>query len=661
MLDFIRKHQKWVLVIIGLFIIPSFTFLGVSGYQNMTSQSRVLATVGKTKITQDMFNQQWNQSLNNMIASANEQQAKLPEAQRQVVDPKSFNTLENRQMVFQQLLNSYVVGEAVVKGYYKGTPLLVASYLKSNPMFLDQQGRFSREQYNQFLSLRGLKAADYEAYLAAVDIPREQVVQASSMAVYTSQKLRDEMAYQMNKVYTASLKLVEAKSFEPNVEVNDTLLKAWYETHKSEFKSPEYVDVEYLVMNEAAAMASVTPPTDEELKQFFESNKHLYQKGTDARRISILLVSSKTPEAKKTADDLYKVLQSDPTQFEALVKEHSDDLSTKTMKGVLGQFSQSDRSKFPELTQAFEMSEDAILPPVVVPQGQMIVRVDKIKLPVQATFEESKDALLKEALKQKAGEQFAGMLDTMQNDGRAYEGGLDLVAQKLHLQVQSTDGVSLGGLLPLDRLPKEAVRGQYLDIFNSLAVRNSLFEKDILSKKYNTNVIALDTSDYVVLHVKSVHPAAVPSFDMVKSQVKSAYIKEKSFELAKVATDDLLLQLSQHKQPVSFAKPMELNRLLIQDWPVEALTALQKTSEDSLPAYVSFKNAKGYSLLKIVGIKQSEANKEVIDYLMNSVIQRSLSQTQTKDTLDALRDQLGVDLDQDNIQKVVNTIEDNQK
>ena len=49
MLDFIRKHQKWMLVFVIILVVPSFVFLGVANYQGMLSNDAPLAQVKDQK------------------------------------------------------------------------------------------------------------------------------------------------------------------------------------------------------------------------------------------------------------------------------------------------------------------------------------------------------------------------------------------------------------------------------------------------------------------------------------------------------------------------------------------------------------------------------------------------------------------------------------
>ena len=53
MFEFIRKHTKWMMVLLFALIIPSFVFFGFENYQRMNDASHAtVAVVDGQKITQ---------------------------------------------------------------------------------------------------------------------------------------------------------------------------------------------------------------------------------------------------------------------------------------------------------------------------------------------------------------------------------------------------------------------------------------------------------------------------------------------------------------------------------------------------------------------------------------------------------------------------------
>src|SRR5699024_10080902 len=110
MLDFIRRHQKWMLVIVILFIVPSFVFLGVFDYQSMLSNDPPLAKVKEQKVTRDQFNMEWRDRLNQLRAQSGNQ-----------FDISQVDIPENRRAFLNQMINSRVIHEEVLSENYSAT------------------------------------------------------------------------------------------------------------------------------------------------------------------------------------------------------------------------------------------------------------------------------------------------------------------------------------------------------------------------------------------------------------------------------------------------------------------------------------------------------------------------------------------------------------
>ena len=114
MLDFIRRHQKWMLVFVIILIVPSFVFLGVFDYQSMLSNDPPLAKVKEQKVTRDQFNMEWRDRLNQLrIQSGNQ------------FDISQVDVPENRRAFLDQLINSRVLHEVVLAENYSATDQMV--------------------------------------------------------------------------------------------------------------------------------------------------------------------------------------------------------------------------------------------------------------------------------------------------------------------------------------------------------------------------------------------------------------------------------------------------------------------------------------------------------------------------------------------------------
>ena len=150
MLDFIRKHQKWMLVFIIILVVPSFVFLGVANYQGMLSNDATLAQVKEQKISRELFNMEWRDRLNQLRIQGGNQ-----------FDISQVDVPQNRRAFLDQMINARVLHEQVLAKHYSATDDMVRQAIAADPQFHDE-GRFSVQKYSDFLQRLGIDANMYQ-------------------------------------------------------------------------------------------------------------------------------------------------------------------------------------------------------------------------------------------------------------------------------------------------------------------------------------------------------------------------------------------------------------------------------------------------------------------------------------------------------------------
>ena len=90
MFEFVRKHNKWLMVILLILILPSFVALGVQGYDSfLDGSSAGVATVDGQKITQAEWDAAHRQASDRIRQQQPDVDAKLldsPQARQQALD-----------------------------------------------------------------------------------------------------------------------------------------------------------------------------------------------------------------------------------------------------------------------------------------------------------------------------------------------------------------------------------------------------------------------------------------------------------------------------------------------------------------------------------------------------------------------------------------------
>jgi len=160
-------------------------------------------------------------------------------------------------------------------------------------------------------------------------------------------------------------------------------------------------------------------PTEEELKKFYEKNKELYTEPEGLKLKHILIyvpekADKQTREkalakAKKIREELRK-----GAKFEELARKYSDDTASREKGGDIGVLRKG--MTVPEFEKkVFSLKEGSISEPIESPYGYHIVKVEKRIPPKVKSFEEVKDQVQNDYIKEKEREIISKLIEELRN------------------------------------------------------------------------------------------------------------------------------------------------------------------------------------------------------------------------------------------------------
>ncbi|NLB31269.1 MAG: hypothetical protein GX822_06375 [Alcaligenaceae bacterium] len=593
MLDFIRRHQKWMLVFVIILIVPSFVFLGVFDYQSMLSNDPPLAKVKEQKVTRDQFNMEWRDRLNQLrIQSGNQ------------FDISQVDVPENRRAFLDQLINSRVLHEVVLAENYSATDQMVTLAIASDPQFHDE-GRFSVDKYSQFLQRVGIDAGMYENSVR-YSLALEQVAEPVKQGLTLAKQVEDAVLSALLQERTVRLRLFEASSYFAENEPSEEDAKAWYEANKESLEVPSHVDAQYVILNEAAAVQAVPVPTDTELQQYYESNKSRYTK-IERRSINHIQLNipagateEQVAEIEQKAEEIKQQATANPAQFAELASQYSDDVGSKQLGGALGVISKGDIPEFDQV--AFTPAELGVYGPVQVGNALHIVQVDHIDAGEVKTFEEMRDSLINEVRLQVASDRFADLSSDLVRLANDAHQSLEDISSMLGLPIQTVEGITQSGLLEDAQLTEGSA------IFSEHPqVREALFSREAIEEGKTSGVIELSPIELVVVKVAKHTPAYIPEFADVATEAVAAVRTEKSLAQAKATAETVEAGLAAGEITAltDFEEAMTVSRLM-GNLPQSLLDAIMAAPVDSLPAYTSFWMPQGYVVARIESVNEPE-------------------------------------------------------
>uniref|UniRef100_B1XUS6 PpiC domain-containing protein n=1 Tax=Polynucleobacter necessarius subsp. necessarius (strain STIR1) TaxID=452638 RepID=B1XUS6_POLNS len=233
MFDTVRKHQRILQFVLMLLIVPSFAFFGVSSYSSFLDKETDLVKVNGKSITAQEVDM-----------------AAKRQAERVGGNVQIAQSLQFRQAILNELLQQRILGFAVSDLRLQvGKEALVKS-LQNIPQIralYKQDGSFDDARFKQLLASNGLNEGQFYAG-QAFDLKISQLVNSVARTEIGSPKLSEIVStlYEMER--QVQIMPFDAKDYLSKVNPSQEELQAFYAANSKLFESPEYVDVEYIVL-----------------------------------------------------------------------------------------------------------------------------------------------------------------------------------------------------------------------------------------------------------------------------------------------------------------------------------------------------------------------------------------------------------------------------
>lgn len=214
-------------------------------------------------------------------------------------------------------------------------------------------------------------------------------------------------------------------------------------TSLSEWKSAMRTNLAMQLRDQALREAIVTPvePTDEDLQEYFEKNISRYDKPEEIRASHILV------QDRAKAEAILKRLRAGE-DFATLAKENSTDTASAEQGGDLGWFSHGKMVKeFEDAAFALNVGETSDI--VSTQYGYHIIRLTERRASSTPTFEETKDQVKTDYVREKEDEQFNSWYEQVYAQARVE---IDLPLVKAYLTEQKDLAL---GLAEFERIKAE--------------------------------------------------------------------------------------------------------------------------------------------------------------------------------------------------------------
>jgi peptidyl-prolyl cis-trans isomerase D len=488
-------------VLLVLFLTP-LALVGIEGYFSGGNKDTA-KTVNGTDISKKELESLTKSFKEQYLSYANGDETLLNQA---FIDQKAMDTLVARTVLLQQAEN---LGISL-------SDQQIEQMIAQQPSF-QQNGQFSNALYENYLRSVGMNSQQLIASLRtdhALKMLSSTFIDYPLVSKLEIQQIADLQTEQRH-VHIASVNL---ENYKKNVKVTDAEIAAYYEKHKTVFKQPTSVDVDYVVLKVGDINTAAVTVTDAELQDAYNSFVAA-QKSTAKPEVKHILITADNrseAEAQKLATDVAAKIKAGTT-FAQAAAQYSEDPESKAKGGAIAVYEAGVfGDAFDKAVASLQSGQ--VSAPVKTDYGYHIIAVQAPDVAVPS-FESQKARLTEEVLASKKSNAFSDTVNSL-NDMVVSSDSLDVVTQEVKgVRVQSAKGVTLSTRDPL---------------LSDANVKVKLFNDDVKNGDRNvSSSIQLANGDVAWVKVRDYHAAGEQSLAEAKPRVKAELIEEKARALAK--------------------------------------------------------------------------------------------------------------------------------
>ena len=517
MLDKLREgaQGKVAKIILGL-IILSFALAGVGSYLNGPARTAPATVNGNDISAPALENAYRNERarMESQMGEAFNQLAANPDYMKQF-----------RRGVLDRLIDQALIDDKARSLGLRVSDEQIKQAIVAMPEFAEN-GKFSNDRYLQLIRRAGMTPEMFRDSLRQ-DMVRQQLMGA----VLGSEFALKGEAEQLDRLYnqTRDLRLIRlaASAYVDGIEVSDAEVEQFYKANSARFMNDETVKVDYLLLD-AANLGKNIKVTEQDAQDYYDQHQDLFQRPERRQVAHILIPFGKDEKAAEQKAEAVLAKAKAGDDFAALAKADSSDTFSAKKGGELDWFEKGVMDPAFEKA-AFALAKAGDLSAVVKsPFGFHIIKLLGVEPAKTKPFVDVMSDTIARLQSEKAKEQFFAEQQKMADSSFENPDSLDLTAEAMGLQVQSTGYFSQADApTPL----------------NDPKVLSVAFSEQLRDDNTNSDVIELADGKALVLHIMGHQPKAAKPLAEVKEQVITAIKHDKASEVARGKAQGLLDKL----------------------------------------------------------------------------------------------------------------------
>ena len=519
MLQAIRdKSSGWIAtIILGLLVVP-FAFFGMEQYlfqSTATYAAKIEAPPTWWRgapdwwIVRRLVWQTEEIDANEFRDAFERERQQRRQREGEAFDPRRFETLETKLEVLDRLIDSRLSKLVAERAGLVVGDAQLRDFIREDPSF-QVDGQFNAQRYQQLLATQQppITPTEYQTRLRA-DLQRTLLAERLRASAFLTPSERTRLFTTLLQKRDVSFAILPAPVAGTEA-VTPAEIAEWYRSHQEDFRAPEQVTVEYIVVDGDALQ--VPAPTEQELLERYAQEKGRFV-DPEQRLTSHILVRTE-PDAKEAAlnaaktkaEEILAKAKAPGADFAALAREFSDDTGSKINGGDLGPVRKGAMVK-PFEDAVFSMQAGEIRGPVKSEFGFHIIQVREIVAGREIPFEQARpevERLVSETARE-----------------RAYNDLLGKVNDAALASSSSLAAAAEAGKLKIERLGPFA-RGQGDGIASDAAVQRFVFSDEAKRDGLVSDPLELGPNRSVLVRVVAHEAERVRPLQEVGVQVANA-------------------------------------------------------------------------------------------------------------------------------------------
>jgi peptidyl-prolyl cis-trans isomerase D len=432
MLKSMRKNLKslspilWAVV--AAFIISIFAVWGGAGRLGESRDPNTIATVGKTKISTDIYVSNFRQRIESLQKQFKELNASF------------IQQLNLPQQVLEQLIQQEILIQTAEDLKLGASNTELREKIKAYPVF-QKDGQFiGFEEYARILQWNRISLAEFEESLKK-EILMEKTIKVLTAGVsFTQGELRENYKNTNESVRMEFVPL-EITNIEFDEELSLEEKQAYFEKNKENYKIPEKREADYVFFNIEDFKKDIEL-TDAEIEEYYNNNEAQFTEPEKAR-VSRIYIPYEGKEKELVLTEIRNIQDriNKGEDFGNMAKIHSKD-NKAGESGDWGLYEWRSLSS-QEQDEIANLKIGEMSQPLELEKGAAILKVTEKEAAIQKPIAEVNDQITNILKDQKARGLIEKRVAGLEKNAQK-EKSLDVAAQKLGYMVKNTGPVADG-------------------------------------------------------------------------------------------------------------------------------------------------------------------------------------------------------------------------